>query len=521
MQGQGIFRYIDLAVLVLALLGTVVIGFVLSRKNKDSDSFFMARESMPGWAVGLSLMATIISSMTFLASPAYSYKADWRWMATCIAYPLALIPAIKWFMPFFRSSEARSAYDYFEQRFGPWARVYVAFGFVLTQGFRSGIILDATAIGLDALVGIPYLLTIIGMGSAVVVYCALGGLKAVIWTDVIQGIGLIAGAALVIPIVCYYLPGGAGQLIRDSISESKISLGPMTSSLQDLTFWTILISHIVLYTQWFCTDQMFVQRYCSPRTMRDARWTLNLSMLTTVPVWTYFIMVGTAVWAFYRQFPDSVVAAATAEEAFPRFVANNFPVGLSGLFATGMCLAAMPSSSINAAAATIETDFYRRFLVKRAPESHYLVAGRVFSVVFGIIVIGIAFVVHSVRTTTLIELQAVMMGIFGSGLLGLFLLGFATRASNQSAAIATLLTIGLVAGWLTLAQSEDAKTWMPHDLWLGVVANVFLFMMGLCWELGRWATRSGIRETAPSILRNDTGSRAGADLAAISDTTPT
>jgi Na+/proline symporter len=199
---------------------------------------------------------------------------------------------------------------------------------VLTQGFRSGVILDATALGLDAMIGVPYMLTIVSMGSAVVIYCALGGLKAVIWTDVIQGIGLIAGAALVIPIVCYHLPGGAGQLIRDSISEGKTSLGPTSSSLKDLTFWTIFISHLVLYTQWFCTDQMFVQRYCSPRTMRDARWTLNLSMLTTIPVWVYFIVVGTAVWAFYRQFPDSIVAASASEQAFPRFVAINFPLGL-------------------------------------------------------------------------------------------------------------------------------------------------------------------------------------------------
>jgi SSS family solute:Na+ symporter len=265
----------------------------------------------------------------------------------------------------------------------------------------------------------------------------------------------------------------------------------MTLWPHELSFWAILLSHIVLYTQWFCTDQMFVQRYCSPKDIREARWTLQLSMLTTVPVWAYFIIVGTTIWAFYRHFPDPVVAAAKPEEAFPIFISTQFPIGLSGLFATAVCLAAMPSSSINAAAATIETDFYRRFLVRGADERHYLVAGRIFTIIFGALVMGVAIVVHDVRQTTLIELQAVMLGIFGSGLLGLFLLGFATRTSNQAAAIATAATIALVLGWLALAHQTPVRSWWPHNLWLGVVANLFLFATGLCWDL--WRRMAGVR----------------------------
>jgi SSS family solute:Na+ symporter len=166
----------------------------------------------------------------------------------------------------------------------------------------------------------------------------------------------------------------------------------------------------------------------------------------------------------------------------------------------------MPSSSINAAAA-IETDFYRRFYCEARHRPH-LIAGRVLSAVFGVIVVGIALVVHDARTKTLIELQAVMLCIFGSGLLGLFLLGFTTRASNQAAAIATLSTIGLVAGWLTLAEFDEVAAWLPHELWLRSPACSF--HRGAI--LGVWSSGNAVRfeRIGAKHLQNDSG-RIGAD----------
>jgi SSS family solute:Na+ symporter len=475
---------VDLAIVLVALIASLAVGCFLSLGNKNSDSFFMAGRDMPGWAVGLSLLATIVSSMTFLALPAYSFKADWRWMATCLVYPLALIPAVIWFMPFFRKGHVDSAYEYLEQRFGVWARLYVASGFVLMQALRMGIILFATSLALEILLGLDSAIIITCMGVIVVVYCTLGGLKAVIWTDVIQAVALIAGGALVIPIVLSKITGGAELVLQEAVSAGKTSLGPTTLEPHVLSIWVILISHLIIYMQMSCTDQMFVQRYCAPRSLPAARRTLYIGMLATVPLWAYFIVMGTTLWAFYNHNPDPVVATLSPEEVFPHFITTQVPLGLSGAVAAALCLAAMStlSSSINAAASVVKTDFYRRFLVIDASDRHDLVAGRFFSVLFGVTMIIIALVIRGTRTDTLIELQAVFLGVFGSGLLGIFLLAFATKTSNQAAAVATILTIVLVVAWLTLAQIETIQSWWPHELWLGVVANLFLFFFAIGWD---------------------------------------
>jgi SSS family solute:Na+ symporter len=154
---------------------------------------------------------------------------------------------------------------------------------------------------------------------------------------------------------------------------------------------------------------------------------------------------------------------------------------------------------MNAAAATTETDFYRRFIVKNATERHYLAAGRLLTVVFGILMITIALVIRSTRTMTLIELQAIVLGVFGSGLLGIFILGFATRTSNQAAAFATAMTIVMVIGWLILAQIDFFRPWWPHELWIGVVGNVFIFLLGISWDIVRRFIRRDVSTVTPVV----------------------
>ena len=478
-------RFVDLIMVVGVLVGSLAVGIATTRANKDTEGFFLAGRAMPGWAVGLSLMATIVSAMTFLAVPAFAYAADWRWMAVCLAYPVAIIPSVKWFMPFFRRSRVRSAYEYLEQRFGAWARIYVGGGFVLIQWLRMGIILYAASLALKATLGIDVPLIIVGIGTVVVAYCTLGGLRAVIWTDVIQGIGLMLGAILVLPIVLWKLPGGASQLIDEVIASGKTSLGPMSLEPTSLTFWAILMSHIVIFTQWACTDQMIVQRYCAPRDEKEARKTQYISVMTAVPIWLCFTVLGTVLWVFYQHTSDPAIVGMTPEEVFPHFISTQMPPGLRGFVIAAVCMAAMStlSASINAAAGVLETDFYRRFLVRNAAERHYLVVGRILSVLFGGAVMVVALLIHAIRTATLQELHAVVVGILGSGLLGLFLLGFATHVSNGAAAIATGVTIAVVTAWLVLTQFETVAIRMPHALWLGVAANLILFLLGLALNL--------------------------------------
>ena len=482
-----LLRVGDIAVIAVGFLILIVIGFVTARKNTSTDAFFMAGRKMPGWTVGFSLMATMVSCMSFLAIPEFSYKSDWRWIGSCIAYPIAVFFMLVWFMPFFRKGHVNSAYEYLEHRFGLWARLYVAFGFVMNQLFRTAIILYVISLPIQTMSGFSVPCIILVFGIIVIIYTVAGGLEAVIWADVIQGTGLLVGGALCLPIICHYTPGGLSEIVRSAIEAGKISLGPLDANFTSLSFWCILLSTIFLYIQWGCTDQTFIQRYCAPKTDREARKALLLGLCLCVPVWIYFTFIGTALWVFYKTVPTPEIANLDASQVFPFFILTRLPVGITGLVYMSLIMAATSTidSGINASATTIVTDFYRRLIVKNRDDKHYVLAGRISSIVFGVLMMGLAILIHYLRTKTLNEIQHVFSIVCGSGLLGLFLLGFATlRAYSKAALIATVCTVIVVAAWLFLGTDKAVEQFpqlegsVPHILWIGVFANIFIFATG-------------------------------------------
>jgi SSS family solute:Na+ symporter len=225
---------------------------------------------------------------------------------------------------------------------------------------------------------------------------------------------------------------------------------------------------------------MMVQRYCAPSSEREARKTILLAGFTSVFVWLYFTLVGTALWVFYRHVPDPRVANLADLEIFPHFIVTQVPVGLAGLVLVALIMAAMSTtdSIINACASIVVSDFYKRLFVKRRDSRHYVYVGRMFSIAFGAVMILTAFWIYYSRTTTLQELQNIFSAIFGSGLLGIALLGFLTRrAHNVAVLVSTALMILGVIIWLILDHSIYAGH-LPHELWLAVFTNIFVFAVG-------------------------------------------
>lgn len=492
MGGEVLLRWPDLVVIGLNFLLLVGIGIYCSRKNVSSEAYFLASRNMPGWVVGFSLMATIVSSMTFLALPGFTYKEDWRYIPAHFTYLIAIWLAALYFMPLFRRGHVRSAYEYLERRFGAWARLYAAAGFVLFQMFRLGVILYAVCLPIQTMSGIPMPLVIFFFGVVVACYTILGGLEAVIWTDFIQGIALMVGGLICVPIIIGLLPGGADQLMTVAVEDGKFSLGSMAFSWSEQTFWVITLVYFFHFVQIMCTDQMTVQRYCAMRTDRDARTGLWLGGLLTVPVWTYFAFVGTAIYVLYKQFPEPAVANVVPEQVFPYFILTRVPAGVAGFVIAGLLSAAMSTldSSINASASTVTNDFYRRLMAPGRSEAHYLKVGRWLSVVFGVIMISLALFIHVTRTQTLMDLQTLVISIMSGGLLGLFLLGFLTRrADSRSVLIATVCTVLSVCIWV-FATSETGQRLLPSlasvfpdKFWISVLSNVFIF--ALAYSLSR------------------------------------
>ena len=465
----------------------VAIGVYCARKTRSADSYFLANRSMPGWVVGFSMMATIISSLTFLAMPGVTFQDDWRFVPGHLLYVFPALIGYCVFMPFFRRGHVRSAYEYLERRFGTWARLYGAVTFVLYHMFRVGIILYAVSLALKNMTGFEMPVIIAILGILIAVYTIAGGLEAVIYTDFLQGLALIAGGLICTPLVANLLPGGWEQIFSEAWEDGKFGLGSTEFVFDKKTVWVIIIGYQFEFLRLVCTDQNMVQRYLAMKTDRSARRGFVLGTLLVLPAWVYFSFIGTALYVFYKHFPAPALEGAKPEEVFPYFILTQVPAGLAGFVIAGMLAAAMSTldSSINSSAATVTTDFYRRFRPKAGDERHYLKVGRGVSVLFAAVMIGVALWIHYARTETLMDLQMVVSHVVSAGVLSLFLLGFLTvRVGSVTAVIATASTVLFVGVWVFLTTEKGTELFprlashLPNDFWIAVFPHLFLLGFG-------------------------------------------
>jgi len=490
-------RPADQIVVGLGFLLLIVIGLLCARRSQTAEGYFLAGRSMPGWAVGFSMMATIVSSMTFLALPAFAFgESNWRNCLAHFTYIPAIVIAIFLFIPFYRRSRVSSAYEYLERRFGLWARLYAAASFVLFQFFRTGIVLYAVSLAIQSMLQLeadclPWIICI--AGTIVSIYTIVGGLQAVIWTDVFQGIALIAGGFICFPIIVMQLPGGFGQLLQVAVEDDKFNLGSTELTLAGKTVWSYLLAEFVLFMQLLGTDQTNVQRYAAAKSDQAATRAATFGCLLAIPTWTYFLFVGTCLYVFVKVVPDTGLEGLTADEVFPRFILTQVPAGLAGFMLTGLFASAMSTldSSINAVAATVTIDFYKRLWSRQRDSRHYALVGKMISLLFSIAMISTACAIYYTRSSeTLDDLQRTLLSIFSGGLLGLFLLGFLTlRVDGRSALVATIVTTFSVGGWLWVDSAVAdcffpfRKVQMPDKLWVGTLANTLLFALayGASW----------------------------------------
>ena len=492
MPDEHLARWQDLLVIAVNLSVMVLIGIYCARKTRSAEGYFLANRSMPGWVVGVSMMATIVSSMTFLALPGATFNDDWRFMPAHTLYFIPAIVAYLVFMPFFRQGHVRTAYEYLERRFGIWARVYGAVAFLFHHMFRTGIILYAVSLPFQSMSGLDLPVIICVLGILVAAYTIAGGLEAVIYTDLLQGLALIAGGLICMPIIASKLPGGLGQVFSEAYAQGKFSIGSTAMVFDEKTVWVIILAYQFQFLQLACADQSMVQRYLAIKTDKQARRGFVLGTALTIPVWLYFSFVGTALYVFYQHFPTPALDNLKPEEVFPYFILTQVPAGVAGFVIGGLLAAAMSTldSSINASAATVTTDFYRRFRHSDRDERHYLLMGRWCSVLFSLIMIGVALLIHFMRTATLMDIQTVVYPIVSAGLLSLFLLGFMTvRVGTQAALIATLCTVSLVGIWVVLTTEWGAAAFpriadrLPDEFWIGVLPHVFLLTVGYLLSL--------------------------------------
>jgi len=490
---MSFLRWQDFVVIAISVVVVLAIGAVSARRSKSAEGYFLAGRSMPGWVLGFSMMATLVSAMTFLALPAMTYEFNWWHFPGQLTFLVAIVVAVVLFVPLYRGANISSAYEYLERRFGTWARLYGAACFLLFHVFRMGIVLYITSLAVQAAVGGDLIIIMLVLGVLVAAYTIVGGLQAVIWTDFFQGIALIGGGLLILPLIAAQLPEGFGQIIDVGRADQKFSWSNMQVVQQ--TTWAVLCSKLFMYLMMLGTDQTSVQRYLAARSDRDARNAVLLGGILGLPLWTYFFFIGTALYVFYKVVPDPAMADLKTDQIFSYFILTQLPGGLAGFVIVGLLAAALSTldSSINACAATVTNDFYRRLWSGGRSSEHYANAGKILSLAFSVLMIGTATAIHLNRSQSAVEhIQTIVLSVFGGGLLSLFLLGFLTRrVHGRSACVATGVTVLTVAIWLLLDSKfaeglvPSVSQRLPDRIWIGVWSNVILFSVGygLSWLL--------------------------------------
>lgn len=475
----------DLVVFIVYLFGVTVFGSSFYRKNKTSVAFTLGNRNIPGWVVAMSIFATYVSSISFLALPGNAYKTNWNAFVFSLSIPVASLVAVFFFVPLYRKINSPSAYTYLEQRFGPWARTYVSVCYLLTQLMRTGAILYLLAIALNTVFGWNLIIIIISTGILVMLYSIMGGLQAVVWTDAIQGIILIAGALICAVYILFNMPEGPGQLFSIATDNNKFSLGSFSLDLSESTFWVVLVYGIFINLQNYGIDQNYVQRYLAARNNNEAKRSALLGGMLYIPVSFVFLFIGAALFSFYNsgaaELPEELLDPARSDHIFPHFIVNELPAGISGLLIASIFAAGMStiSTSFNSSATVFLTDYYKRYFKRKSSESESMKVLYVSTFIISIlgIIIGIALI----NVESVLDAWWKLASIFSGGMLGLFLLGIISRG-KRSIGPAIGVIIGLIVIiWLSAAPlifGKDIPGGQIHDYLIIVLGTATIFLTG-------------------------------------------
>ncbi len=480
------FFLADKLILAGYFLGMIALGACFRKRSGTPEGFMIASGRLPGWAVGLSILGTFVSSVTFLAYPGQAYNTNWDAFVFSLTLPAAALAATLFFIPLYRTRVNVSAYEYMEQRFGTWARIYGSLGFMFGSLARIGMILFLVSLVLHSLTGWPHAAIIVVTGIGVTFYTMAGGIEAVIWTDVIQVIVLLAGALFAVVLLLGDIPGGFSRVIEEGARAGKFSLGSWRLDLAAPTAWVVLLYGIVENLRNFGVDQNYVQRYQTTRSTREAARSVWFAALAYIPLSLLFLFIGTALWVFYRFHPDllpqALAAAGKGDKIFPHFIATQFPAGLRGLLVAALMAAAMSSidSSLNSVSTLTLMDFYKRFSRRDVDDRRAIGLLRIYTLAWG--VLGTAAGLAMIRVQSALETTWQLGGIAGGGVIGLFLLGLLfKKARGPHAALAVAASVAAIS-WATFARGlPGGWKWFEcpwHPRMIAVVGTLTLLAVG-------------------------------------------
>ena len=482
-------HWLDYIVIIISLIVSIYVGVYYAKRQKSTNNYFAASGSIPSWAVGISILATLVSSITFLAYPGEGFSGNWIRLVQGLMVPVVLVFLVWFIVPLYRKVIGISAYEYFEKRFGFFARVYGSLGFILAHFSKMGTVFFLLALAISSMMGIDTFTVILVIGVIVIFITMIGGIEAVIWLDVIQGFMLIGGGFIALFVLLFTPEGGPTAVWNTAMENGRIGFGPFDWDFVNLTFWVMAINGIFYAIQKYGTDQTIIQRYLTAKSEKGAIKAALICVLLSVPVWALFMFIGTALFSYYQLTPASLSEGMRADAVFPQFIMTGLPIGVTGLIVAALIAAAISSldSDLNCLSAVGVEDYYKRFW-PNSTDAQQLFMGKLFVLISGIGALGVASFYLLAGNKGVLGIIFNLYAIFSGGIAGMFLLGLFSKRANKQGLYFGIAASVLFTGWALMTSTPididgekikllDMGNWnyTHHKYMLGVYSHFVLF----------------------------------------------
>lgn len=481
------FSWLDYTIFGVYLGASVGVGLLSARGSKSLGDYFLAGRGMGSVLVGMSILAALFSGISFLAGPADVYKNGFAFAYVVLAFFIATPFTTLWMLPKFYQSRYFTAYQFLEERFSLPARLLASGLFIFRVCLWLAAATYAPALALEKVTGLPLWLTIVASGTLTTLYTALGGMRAVIWTDVMQLVVLFGGQLMIVIVALGKIPGGLGGMWQTVVADGRMDLSLSFNPAERVNLGGILIAGAFLHLVQMATDQVSVQRYLSAGSLKESQRSLWLKLWFILPVLVLFYGTGLVLYAFYKMHGDPLAAGLIQKEdqILPYFVVTQLPAGLPGLLIAAIYAASMStiSAGLNSLASATVIDFQQRLSgVADGAASTKISNARWITVGYGCLVMALAFAV-SFMPGNLVESVNTVIGLIGGPLLGLFFLGMFTRRATANGAL-----IGCISGFVVLlglflyqngAFTAQKPAMLVSFLWFSLLGTLVTMSAGL------------------------------------------
>ncbi len=483
------FTWLDYSIFFGYLAAAVMVGVLFVREQRTVKDYFLASQSMNYVLVGISVLAALFSGISYLGAPSEAYMHSPMFVLFGLSFLIATPITVYLFVPRFYQSRFFTAYQYLEERFSVQVRLVASAMFIVRVLLWLALATYAPALALEQVTGLPLWFTILCTGILTTTYTTLGGMKAVIWTDVMQFVVLLGGQFVILWVALSRIPHGLAGVYDIGRAAGKFDISLSFDPSVRVTLWGLLLGGAVINLVQLATDQVSVQRYLTASSLKEVQRSLWLKLVLLVPVFIIFYGTGLVLYAFYHTHGDPLAAGqiSRGDQILPYFVVHELPAGLPGLLIAAIFAGTMSvtSSGINALTTATLMDFHQRLAKTPLGERQQLKLARYLTVGYGMLVMVLAFAVS--KLGTLLEASNMAIGLVGGPLLGVFFLAI---LSKRASAWGTVIGWGAGLG-AAIATCFGSKT---SFLWLGVVGCVVTMVVG--W-LASFAFPSARRSAPP------------------------